>query len=318
MSSSAVLHEQPYPGRICPADYCYSPAEFARDADFAADTLYVVGGLYGNLAALDEIERLAAHERTAVTIVFNGDFHWFDAEPEWFAAVERKVARHRALRGNVETEVARETDIGVGCGCAYPDAVGEDVVQRSNAILSTLRSIASPETRRRLRALPMHALAQVGKLRVAIVHGDAASLAGWRFAQDALDRPRSCKWLSNVHAASRVDIFASTHTCLATLRSFQLPGGSLSIINNGAAGMPNFSGTRFGLISRIAATPSPHKPIYGTRHGDIHIDAVPVEYDHDAFIARFLSRWPTASPAHASYYGRIVDGPDYSIPQAAP
>ncbi len=95
---------------------------FARAPDFAAETLYVVGGLYGNLAALTAIEKLAAKERAPVTQVFNGDFHWFDADPDWFAAIEHGVAPHRALRGNVETEIARAADIGAGCGCAYPES----------------------------------------------------------------------------------------------------------------------------------------------------------------------------------------------------
>ncbi|MBI3705539.1 MAG: metallophosphoesterase, partial [Rhizobiales bacterium] len=122
-------------GRVCPVDYTYSPTVFVRAPDFAAVTLYVVGGLYGNLAALTVLETLAAAERVAPIIVFNGDFHWFDAEPEWFDAIEQGVSSHRALRGNVETEIARADDIGAGCGCAYPDRVGEDIVRRSNEIL---------------------------------------------------------------------------------------------------------------------------------------------------------------------------------------
>ncbi len=62
------------PGRSCPLDYVYDPAVFAPLADMAAETLYVVGGLYGNLAAAQAVERLARAERDAVTVVFNGDF----------------------------------------------------------------------------------------------------------------------------------------------------------------------------------------------------------------------------------------------------
>ena len=138
-------------GRVCPADYVYSPKVFARLPDFGAETLYVVGGLYGNLAALDAVERLATQEMAPVTIVFNGDFHWFDAEPDWFAHIERGVARHRALRGNVETEIARADDIGAGCGCAYPPSVSEDVVWRSNFISLQLRADAPAAARARLR-----------------------------------------------------------------------------------------------------------------------------------------------------------------------
>jgi hypothetical protein len=315
---SAVEHlELLQAGRSCPTDYIYSPAVFARAPDLLAEVLYVVGGLYGNLEALAAVEEMAALERAPVTIVFNGDFHWFDAEPDWFAAIESGVSKHRALRGNVETEIARWSDIGAGCGCAYPESVSGETVARSNDILNQLRDAIPFSTRARLRDLPMHLVAAVGPLRIGIVHGDAAALAGWRFAQDELDNPKRRGWLADVQRAAKVDVFASTHTCLAALRDFELPDGRMMIINNGAAGMPNFSSTNFGLITRIAATPSPHKPLYGTTLDGVHVDALAVEYDHDAFLDRFLARWPHGSPAHASYFQRIVAGPDYAIAQAA-
>jgi hypothetical protein len=203
-------------GRMCPTDYRYSPTILNRAPDFAADILYVAGGLYGNLAALKKIEWLACRERQPVTIVFNGDFHWFDAEPDWFAAIEKGVARHRVIRGNVETEIARAGDIGAGCGCAYPESVDEGVVTRSNEILADLRQAARDAgMTAHLAALPMHLVANVGGTRIGIVHGDAASLAGWRFAHDALDDPAGDAWRDDARAKSAVDIFACTHTCLA-------------------------------------------------------------------------------------------------------
>jgi hypothetical protein len=102
------------------------------------------------------------------------------------------------------------------------------------------------------------------------------------------------------------------------LRNLALPSGQLTIINNGSAGMPNFSGTRFGLISRIATSPSPHTPIYGVERDGVHIDAIAVEYDTDAFLEKFLARWPEGTAAHASYFGRITTGPDYPIATARP
>jgi hypothetical protein len=304
-------------GRVCPSDYTYLPRVFARTPDFTTETLYVVGGLYGNFAAFAAIEKLATHERTPPTTVFNGDFHWFDAEPKWFAEIERGVALYRALRGNVETEIARPADIGAGCGCAYPETVGEDVVQRSNEIIAQLRAQTPLAARGRLRDLPMHLVAKVGDLRIGIVHGDAQALAGWRFAPDYLDNPQHQRWLTDLRAASRIDVFACTHTCLAALRDFALEDGRLTIINNGAAGMANFAGTRFGVITRIAATPSPHATLYGVQRDGVHIDALAVDYEQRAFLDRFLKRWPEGSPAHASYYRRIVEGPGYSIAQAA-
>jgi hypothetical protein len=302
---------------MCPADYHYAPSVFDRPAEVEAAVLYVVGGLYGNTAALDTIEALAAAEPVSPVIVFNGDFHWFDADPEWFAAVDARVARHRAIRGNVETEIARQDDIGAGCGCAYPPPVGEDVVRRSNEILQALRAAAPAQARGRLARLPPHAVARVGELRIGIVHGDAASLAGWRFAQDALDDPARRPWLADVRRASNVDVFACAHTCLSALRDFALPTGRLTVINNGAAGMPNFADSSFGLISRIATRPPPHATLYGLVRDGVRIDALPVHYDQRAFLDRFLARWPAGSPAYASYYDRITAGPDYALVRAA-
>jgi hypothetical protein len=319
---TALASVGPLPaGRACPLDYVYDPAVFARPAEFAAETLYVVGGLYGNLAATEAIERLAQHERGPVTIVFNGDFHWFDADDDWFAATERAVAPHRALRGNVETEIAREGDIGAGCGCAYPDGVGDDVVRRSNEILRELRAVAmrAPAARQRLANLPMHLVGQVGPLRVGIVHGDAGSLAGWSFTRETCDAPTGAAWLADLHQCSRIDVFASTHTCVPLLRDRASATGRITVINNGAAGMANFAHSRHGLISRIATSPSPHPPLYGVARDGVHVDAVAVDYtaaSFDRFGDRFLARWPAGSPAHLSYGKRILEGTDYTVAQA--
>lgn len=304
-------------GRICPSDYRYSPAALNRRPDIQADVLYIVGGLYGNLAALAEIERLAARERGRVTIVFNGDYHWFDAEPEWFTAIERGIARHHRMRGNVETEIARPDDIGAGCGCAYPESVDAGIVTRSNEILDDLRAAArAAGNASQLATLPMHLVAGVGRLRVGIVHGDAASLAGWRFAHDALDDSENLTWLTDVRAKSGIDVFASTHTCLAALRDFPLASGRVTVINNGAAGMANFAGSTFGLFTRIATHPSPHRRLYGLERDGAFIDAIAADFDLPAFLSRFAKRWPHGSPAHTSYHQRIVAGPNYTIEQA--
>jgi hypothetical protein len=162
----------------------------------------------------------------------------------------------------------------------------------------------------------MHLVAKVGRLRIGIVHGDATALAGWGFTHEMLGNPAAPAALADLHRRTRVDVFASTHTCLALLHDATLPGGRLTVINNGAAGMPNFAGTRHGLISRIAATPSPHRPVYGLARDGVYIDAIAVDYDHRKFLDRFLARWPAGSPAHLSYAARILEGPAYTIAQA--
>ncbi|MFN7643746.1 MAG: hypothetical protein ACK5PW_11820 [Burkholderiales bacterium] len=53
------------PGRVCPLRYRYGPQAIARADTREADTLYVVGGLYGNVPALDAIEAMARAEMRA-------------------------------------------------------------------------------------------------------------------------------------------------------------------------------------------------------------------------------------------------------------
>src|SRR5882672_6666895 len=300
------------PGRSCPSLYRYSPAVFARAADLKARSLYIVGGLYGNPFALEAVLAMARRERAA--LVFNGDFNWFNADPEEFESVNEAVLRHLALRGNVETEIAGE-DSGAGCGCAYPEWVGDAEVERSNEILGRLRGTARgfPQLRARLGGLPVHLVAEIGGLRVGIVHGDAESLAGWQFSQEALhERPGRARALL---AAAGIDVFACTHTCLPVMQQFTGPRGTTLVVNNGAAGMPNFRDTRFGLATRIASAPS-MQALYGTRLGKWVVEAVPVRYDDEAWIARFDRLWPAGSPASLSYRKRIASGPDYEVEQA--
>ncbi len=308
------------PGRTCPLAYRYSPAVFRRDPEIRASTLYVVGGLYGNVEALDAVLALAAREPGPVSLVFNGDFHWFDADPADFSRVTRAVLEHHAIRGNVETEVAVE-DYGAGCGCAYPLDVSDADVARSNEILERLRegARAFPAERESLGRLPMHLLAQVGDVRVGIVHGDASSLAGWGFAQDRLDDPAHRRWVESMFRAGAVDVFASTHTCLPAFRAFDFGDARGVVANNGAAGMPNFFGRRSGLVTRIGCTPfaGPER-LFGLEARGAHVEAIELAYDPERWLARFLASWPEGTPAHASYHRRIVDGPRFSLEHAAP
>ncbi len=308
------------PGRYCPTNYRYAPASLSREPEIVADTLYVVGGLYGNLPALDVIERLADAETGSTRIVFNGDFHWFDIDPGAFAETDRRVVAHDALRGNVETELASDDD-SVGCGCAYPEPVSDIDVERSNEILARLRETArcDPARRAALAALPMNAVARVGGAGVAIVHGDPESLAGWGLAHDRLTDPGHAGRLAAWCDEARADVFASSHTCLPVCRELVFDHRRAAIINNGAAGMPNFLGTRYGIATRISTRPAPPElALYGVRVCGVHVDAVRLDYDHDEWVRRFLSMWPEGSPAYRSYFRRIVAGPPYDRALAEP
>ena len=316
--NAAPLHTDALPGRSCPLSYRYSPAVFSCPAELHAETLYVVGGLYGNVPALDAIDMLRDAESVVPALVFNGDFNWFNADDKSFEIINRRVLAHRALRGNVETELAGDDD-NAGCGCAYPDSVSDAEVGRSNEILRALRATAArfPALRNKLGALPMHAAAQVGALRIGIMHGDAESLAGWRFAHDQLDAPDNIAWLRQAFDAAKVDLFASSHTCLPVVRQFEFQHQIRGVINNGAAGMPNFAGTHCGLVTRISTLASPHTPLYGFSLRGVNVDAIAVHYDQRRWAEMFLANWPPGSPGHESYYQRIIHGPHYALATAA-
>lgn len=305
-------------GRSCPTAYRYSPRVFDRAPDLVAETLYVAGGLYGNVEALEELLAMVAREPHPAAIVFNGDFHWFDIAAGDFRRVSEEVLRHPTVRGNVETEIAGE-DSGAGCGCAYPADVSDADVSRSNEILARLRTTARefPQLRSQLGRLPMHRVARVGEARVGIVHGDCASLAGWGFAHDALDDPGHRRWIESGFRDAGVDVFASSHTCLPATRAFAFGHGRAVVANNGAAGMPNFAGEPFGLVTRISLRPAGNA-LYGERVAGAFVDTLAVRYDASAWQARFLANWPAGSPAHQSYFRRIAQGPRFTREKALP
>jgi hypothetical protein len=150
---------------------------------------------------------------------------------------------------------------------------------------------------------------------VGIVHGDAASLAGWGFAHDRLADPAHARWVASAFRDAKVDLFASSHTCLPVLHGVEVDGTARAIINNGAAGMPNFAGTRHGIVTRIGVAPctGPER-LYGTTVAGVHVDALRLDYDHERWLARFGAAWPAGSAAHASYHRRIARGPRFPPP----
>jgi len=303
------------PGRSCPLHYRYAPASLNRPPEISADTLYVIGGLYGNAPALRAVTELAATEHHPATLVFNGDFNWFNSDAAGFAAINETVLAHHALRGNVETELAGDDD-AVGCGCAYPDHVSDAEVERSNSMLARLRatSRAFPALREQLAALPMNLVATIGGLRVAIVHGDCESLAGWAYDESALANAAGIATVAAHCTAARARIIASSHTCLPVALKLDTVHGPCALFNNGAAGMPNFAGTSFGVITRIATTPAQSPAaLYGTVIDGVHIDALAVHYDPAQWQQAFIANWPAGSAGHLSYHQRIVTGPRYGI-----
>lgn len=310
------------PGRSCPLHYRYDPRVFASaaGADLTdLDVLYVVGGLYGNALALREVTRLFDQESGRKAMIFNGDFHWFDIDPDTFAQVHSKVLSFHAIRGNVETELADQTVLeDVGCGCAYPSWVDDAIVDRSNHILGRLKRDLTPVIQAQLAALPMWRRADVAGFKLAVVHGDATSLAGWGFAQECLSEVGHRQEVLGWFEAAQVDAFASTHTCLPVFQAFANPSGTGNrwVFNNGAAGMPNFKGNLAGHFTRVSHRAFTGEALHlGIQTGRTRVDLVAIETDPLAAQAQFLRQWPAGSDAHQSYHERIFAGPAYAEQQ---
>jgi hypothetical protein len=293
------------PGRDCPLDYRIASDAFNGPPQQKCESLYVVGGLYGNLQALRALDSLLLAEPQAL-VIFNGDIHWFDRDPAIFQQVEQLASRHVLLRGNVETELARTDDAGAGCGCAYPEEVANQTVEWSNRIHQSLRDTLQnlPALRAKLAERPAHALLEVAGHTVAVSHGDEFSLAGWQCSRQALERPERQRQLAAWMDERNISVLATSHTCAPVALSW----GRGAVINNGAAGMPNFTGGQYGVISRIAPAPCA-SALYRARVQGLYIEAIALQYDHAAFLTDFQRQWPDGSPAALSYGERLLSGP---------
>lgn len=307
-------------GRACPIDYRIPEDAFAGAPQLEADVLYVVGGLYGNPFALDAIDEMVRLEEEAadagadapprVLVVLNGDTHWFDKTAENFAALERRMGGNPSyvpMVGNVEAELRRQEDVGVGCGCAYPECTDDASVARSNRIhkMLSIAVDAHPELKRMLDGRPGTATVFVAGRKVAVTHGDEKLLGGWDCSRESLQDILRQDEVDSFMAENDIDVFATTHTCAPA--AIRLARGA--VVNNGAAGLPNFAGQRYGLCIRIAAAPV-EDSLFETELDGLFVQAVPVRYDHDAYLEWFDGLWDAASPAAISYRSRILNGPD--------
>lgn len=315
---SYIRHNFKDAGRACPIDYMLDQKVWSSEVtdDHTFDTLLIAGGLYGNPFAADELtrmynnecERLGASGR--VGVVLNGDIHWFDRDIENFGLVEKKIENYIPLIGNVEAEVRRLDDIGVGCGCAYPDCTDDASVSRSNRIHGMMKNEIqkSQELLALLENRAAHMTAKVGGLKIGITHGDEKLLGGWECAIEQLEDVIRQAELNDFMTDNGIDIFATTHTCAAV--AARLSSGI--VINNGSAGLPTFRGQKFGVLTRISVNPC-DDAIYRCEYKDVYVEAVPVRYDHDSYVEWFDKLWPHNSPAEVSYRKRIINGPETYI-----
>ena len=299
-------------GRSCPLRYQYGAAALAKAPLKPCDHLWVVGGLYGNPFALDAIERMASQDHGRTQLCFNGDFNWFNRSAADFEHINQRVLRHDCVLGNVEAELGEPLD-AADCGCSYPEHVDQGVVDRSNAIHTELKRIAQAQADllSRIAERPFYARYAVGELKVAVVHGDADSLSGWRFDPDHLNQANETNWRVESFQKAQVDVFSSSHTCSAAFHREPLPDGKFGLIsNNGAAGMPSVAGSLDGLVTRVSMQPYARAELVlrGEQLNGVWVEQIRVQYEQQDWLDHFTALWPVGSAAHVSYFKRISEG----------
>jgi hypothetical protein len=135
---------------------------------------------------------------------------------------------------------------------------------------------------------------------------------GWR------GQPTTADELLDWFHRADVSVLASTHTGLPYAQATPDGPGRRLVINNGAAGLPNFAGTIYGVITRLSGDlRPPAESLYGITIGTLRCDALPVRFGLHQWRARFLAQWPPGSPGHRSYFSRITRGTHLRLDQAA-
>ena len=163
---------------------------------------------------------------------------------------------------------------------------------------------AHPELKGPLMGRPATMVVDVAGFRVGITHGDEKLIGGWDCSRESLQDVMRQDEVDCFMRRCSLDVFTTTNTCAPV--ALGLSRGL--VVNNGAAGLPNFAGQRFGLVVRIAAKPR-KDALFEAQVGDLHVQAIPLRYDHDAFLGWFDALWDETSPASISYRDRIVNGP---------
>jgi hypothetical protein len=117
---------------------------------------------------------------------------------------------------------------------------------------------------------------------------------------------------------AEVRVFACTHTGLPYAQDLaDHEGHRRLVINNGCAGLASFTGTTFGVITRLSTSPRPPADgLYGAAMDGLRCDALPLAFDLAWWTARFAAQWPEGSPAYERYLTRIHAGTPLQLWQA--
>ena len=209
------------------------------------------------------------------------------------------VLAHSATLGNVEAEL--QGDSGAGCGCAIPQGWTTPPWSAQTSIMARLRETAArfPDLIARLASLPKVRTFEIGGMRVGILHGDPESLAGWGLAREALapeltecapavTTPESvvARWFTEAN----VRVYLSSHTCLPVMKALTVHRTTLPRGQQRCGRNAQFPGQSLGSDhARVDARRQDQRGRFcGSRIGTLHVDAVPLHYNHPQWSNAFL------------------------------
>ena len=241
-------------------------------------------------------------------LIFNGDFHWLNKKKEEFIAVQEFINKHIAIKGNIEDSLSNPKNFN-NCNCDYPDYFPPEETIYSNEIFSQLKKtyLLCDEYKNDLNKLDTHFYISIKNgPNVFVTHGDLLSLNGWSFSSQSIREVKKEDFL-NFFNLVNADVIVSSHTCLPVFcNAIHRNGEEKLLLNNGAAGMPNFRNKEFGIIIRISSTEFPdEKVLYRKRIKNYFFEAIKLEYANENFVKDFLSNWPFKSPGYKAYFDRI-------------
>jgi hypothetical protein len=222
----------------------------------------VFGGVYSNSFALSTLLN-EAQRRGANAVYCLGDLGGFGPHPNriWQMLEDAEV---RVLKGNYEASLSTGQE---DCNCGYTDPRDNyfaDVSYRYTA------ENTSESFREWMGGLPWRRRIRVGARELLLVHGSPRRINEFLF-----ESTTPVPFLETLLDRERADGFLCTHTGLEWHR--RLPSGR-DAINVGVVGRPANDGSTAVRYCWIEE-----------RDGELAVELVPLEYDHDALAAEMRS-----------------------------
>ena len=255
-----------------------------------------------------------ARARPALTLVFSGDFNWFDIDDADFTRINTGAAPSRHPR--------QRRDRADGCRPRRGLRLRLSGLREPGGRGSLQPHHGAP---RRHRAAPCHAGRAAGGA------ADDPGRAGRRGAGGADCMGMRRAWPAGASARRRSTrrrwrACSRPHRPTCSPPATPAPRWRRCSPRRGPGALFQQRRRRHAQFAGAIRARDPHRcrtgtaglrVVYRTRVAGVHVEALAIDYDHAAWIGHFDASWPAGSPAALSYRKRIVEGPGYGRARAA-